>query len=148
MNLKAHANQKFKIHILRNLAFTIEQIKKAHEKLKSGADFPAYIGEIKNLGVVCYEVFVADGRSDYCGANGYKISAPTKYEPLQIAESADSNQFKLDLIAHQQGKTNYLTFCSDCAKSGVNKWLVHLEQMTCTYYDKAGNVILVETIPS
>ena len=31
--------------------FTVEQIKAAHSKVKSGADFPSYIKEIKSLGV-------------------------------------------------------------------------------------------------
>lgn len=31
--------------------FTVEQIKTAHSKVKSGADFPAYIQDIKKLGV-------------------------------------------------------------------------------------------------
>lgn len=35
--------------------FTAEQIKTAHRKVKSGADFPAYIKEIKVLGVTHYE---------------------------------------------------------------------------------------------
>ena len=35
--------------------FTVEQIKTAHGKVKSGADFPAYINEVKKLGVSFYE---------------------------------------------------------------------------------------------
>ncbi|MGB4398918.1 MAG: DUF1398 family protein [Daejeonella sp.] len=35
--------------------FTAEQIKAAHSKVKSGADFPAYIQDIKALGVTGYE---------------------------------------------------------------------------------------------
>jgi hypothetical protein len=31
--------------------FAVEQIKTAHSKVKSGADFPAYIQDIKKLGV-------------------------------------------------------------------------------------------------
>ena len=38
--------------------FTVEQIKVAHSKVKSGADFPAYIQDIKKLGVTFYETFV------------------------------------------------------------------------------------------
>jgi len=34
--------------------FTVEQIDKAHEKVKSGADFPNYIQEIKQMGVTAY----------------------------------------------------------------------------------------------
>ena len=38
--------------------FTAEQIKAAHSKVKSGADFPGYIKEIKALGVTHYEAYV------------------------------------------------------------------------------------------
>ena len=49
--------------------FTIEQIKTAHAKVKSGADFPAYIREIKQLGVAAYETWVTDGHTEYKGQN-------------------------------------------------------------------------------
>ena len=127
--------------------FTLEQIKTAHSKVKSGADFPAYIQDLKKLGVTYYETFVSDGHTNYFGTNDFKTTAPAKYEALSITETTDADTFKSDLKAHQQGKTNYPTFCHDCAKSGVEKWVVCLEKMTCTYYDKAENEILVEVIP-
>ncbi len=127
--------------------FTVEQIKTAHSKVKSGADFPAYIKEIKELGVTNYETFVSDGHTDFFGVSNYKISTTAKYETLQIVETSKSEQFKSDLIAHQQGKTDYLTFCNDCAESGIEKWAVSMDKMTCTYYDRAGNEILVEDVP-
>ncbi len=127
--------------------FTIEEIKKAHSQVKSGADFPAYIQAIKRLGVVSYEAFVSDGHIDYCGAEGYRATAAAKYETLSIAQTTDSEQFKALLQAHQQGKTDYLTFCKDCAKTGIEKWVVCLQTMTCTYFDHTGTEILVEKIP-
>jgi len=127
--------------------FTVEQIKAAHSKVKSGADFPNYIKDLKTLGVTGYEAYVADGHVDYFGANDYKTTSPPKYVTLSIADVSDTEQFKSDLKAHQQGKTDYPTFCSDCAKSGIEKWAVCMDKMTCTYYDKAGNKILVEQIP-
>ncbi len=127
--------------------FTIEQIKEAHGKVKSGADFPVYIQELKKLGVAYYETFVFDGHTDYYGANDYKTTSPAKYEVLKVAESSNVEQFKADLIAHQQGKTDYPTFCNDAAKSGIEKWAVRFDKMTCTYYNKAGNEIVVENIP-
>ena len=39
-------------------------------------------------------------------------------------------------------------FCRDCAKSGVEKWIVDMADMTCTYYDKEGDPFLKETIPT
>ncbi len=127
--------------------FTAEQIKVAHSKVKSGADFPNYIQDIKKLGVRYYEAFVADGHTDFYGENDYRTSSPAKYKPLTIADDSNIDQFKTDIKAHQQGKTDYPTFCNDCAKSGINKWVVSINEMTCTYYDKAGNEVLVEQIP-
>ena len=45
--------------------FTQEQISSSHSKVKSGAGFPAYINELKQLGVTHYETFVADGHTDF-----------------------------------------------------------------------------------
>ena len=47
----------------------------------------------------------------------------------------------------QQGNTDSLTFCKDAAETGVEKWTVDMEEMTRTYYDKSGNVMLTENIP-
>lgn len=127
--------------------FTVNQIKEAHSKVKSGADFPAYIQDIKKLGVAFYETFVTDGHTDYYGVNDYKTSSISMYNTLTIAQVSNIEQFKADIKAHQQGKTDYTTFCNDCAKSGIEKWAVSMDKMTCTYYDKAGNEILIEQIP-
>ncbi len=127
--------------------FTVEQIKAAHSKVKSGADFPAYIQDIEKLGVTYYETFVTDGHTDYYGANEYKTTSPANYEPLVIAIECNKEQFKVDLKEHQQGKTDYLTFTRISANLGIERWAVCMEKMTCTYYDKAENEILAEEIP-
>ena len=127
--------------------FTIEQIKAPHSIVKSGADFPSYIKEIKSLGVTNYEAYVSDGHIDYHGANGYTAKVPAKYEPLEVAQNSKSEAFKAELVAHQQGKTDFLTFIKMCATLGIEKWVISMDKMTCSYYDKAGNKILVEAIP-
>lgn len=43
--------------------FTFEQIKVAQSKVKSGADFPAYIHELKLIGLLSYTQFVSDGHT-------------------------------------------------------------------------------------
>ena len=127
--------------------FTVEQIKTTHSKVKSGADFPAYIQDIKKLGVTYYETFVSDGHTDYYGVNNFKTSSSAQYETLQVAAISNIEQFEIDIKAHQQGKTDYQTFCIDCAKAGLEKWAVCIKKMTCTYFDKAGNEMMVEKIP-
>ena len=127
--------------------FTLEDIKTAHGKVKTGADFPAYIREIKQLGVTHYNSYVEDGHIDYFGDNDQQVTMPAKYDRLSIADQCNIEAFKANLAAHQQGKTSFLTFCSDCANAGVERWSVDMAKMTCTYYDKAGNIVLVEKIP-
>lgn len=126
--------------------FTREQITQAHSKVKSGADFPAYIREIKSLGVIGYEAFVTDGRINYKGT-GHTVEAPARYEPLPIVDTPQIDRFKSALVAHQQGETDFLTFITMCAMFGIEKWQIRMDKMTCTYYDKVGNAVLVERIP-
>lgn len=127
--------------------FTIDQVKAAHAKVKSGAGFPAYVQDIIRLGVVSYTTYVQDGNTIYNGSDGYTVASGPKYAAMAIADSSNKSQFTEDLKAHQEGKTDFLTFCSQSAESGIEKWVVDTIQLTCTYYDKAGKEILVEKIP-
>jgi uncharacterized protein YbcV (DUF1398 family) len=127
--------------------FTIEQIKTAHSKVKSGADFPAYIQEMKSLGVTAYEHFVSDGHIQYYGAGEFKIAADAKWPALEVLETGSAEKLKYALSIHQQGQTDYPTFCKQSAEAGVEKWLVDITKMRCTYYDKIENEMLVEAIP-
>ncbi|GGC80473.1 hypothetical protein GCM10011508_04730 [Flavobacterium lutivivi] len=128
--------------------FTLQQIQEAHSKVKSGADFPKYMQDIIALGVTSFETFVFDNHTNYYGKDNYHIADEGFPETLSVADESNVEQFKSDLKAHQQGKTDYMTFLNDCAKSGVEKWMVVMDKMTCSYYDKAGNEMVVETIPS
>lgn len=127
--------------------FTIEEIKAAHAQVKSGADFPTYIQAIKALGVTYYETFVSDSHTLYYGEEAYTQSSGPKYSPLAISDEVNLGEFRAALLNHQRGGTDYRQFCQDCADNGVDKWAVSLSAMTCTYFDKKGNELLVEEIP-
>lgn len=127
--------------------FTVEQIKAAHSKVKSGANFPQYIKDIKRLGVNAFETWVIDSHTEYFGKGGYQTKSQPMYENLVIADKSDEEKFSHYLKIHQQGKTDYNTFCRHCAETGIEKWFGSLDEMICTYYDKAGNKILVEKMP-
>ncbi|WP_336513830.1 DUF1398 domain-containing protein [Pollutibacter soli] len=127
--------------------FTIDQIQKEHQKVKSGADFPVYINSLKTLGVSWYQTWVFDGHTDFNGGSTERISSKSKYANLTIAESCNAAQFEIDLQTHQKGGTDYPTFCRQSADAGIEKWIVDLNAMTCTYFDKKGNTVLTENIP-
>ena len=127
--------------------FTAEQLKAAHSKVKSGADFPSYIKEIKAMGVTHYEAYVSDGHIDYHGGSSYTATVEARYTPMAIASQTDVEEFKAGLKDHQQGNTDFITFIKMCADTGVEKWAICMDKMTCTYYDKAGKEVMVEAIP-
>lgn len=126
---------------------TLAKIQTAHSKVKSGADFPSYIQEIKQLGVSYYETFVRDGHTEFLTAEGHKLSSLPKYEPLIIKDERNDERFKQDLKANQLGKSDYLTFCRMSAKFGIEKWAVDTAKMTCTYFSQSGDEVLIEIIP-
>ena len=68
------------------------------------------------------------------------IIAPAEYAELSIAQQTNPDHFKQQLKVHQQGGTDYLTFCRDCANAGIEKWVIDLPAMTCTYFNTVERV--------
>jgi len=127
--------------------FTVQQIEDAHAKVNSGADFPIYIQAIKEFGVRTFETWVKDSHTIYFGINGFQTQSNPQYDNLEIMPHLELDKFKDYLKIHQQGQTDYYTFCQHCAQTGIEKWIVDLSQMTCTYYDQSNIAVLTENIP-
>lgn len=126
--------------------FTKEQIEAAHGKVKSGADFPAYVNEIKSLGVKSHEVSLKEGTWIFKGLNNHMASFVNG--PLvPVSERVSVETFEHSLTIHQRGETDYLTFCQQAGKAGVDRWISDFFNMAVTYYDAAGNVVAIEPIP-
>ena len=127
--------------------FTIEKIENAHKKVKSGADFPKYIEEIKKFGVLSFETWTRDSHTVYYGKDNYTAQSQPQYEVLMVSKVSNIENFTFELKKHQKGETNYFEFCKNCAENGIEKWIVDLEEMKCIYFDMSGNEILTEMIP-
>ena len=128
--------------------FTLQQIKDAHAKVKSGVDFPKYIQELISLGLLKYDAFVADGHAVYFGKENFQLKSSFSYKKLRVANISDKERFKHYLKNHQRGQTDYPTFCKEAAETRVEKWTVDTTNMICTYYDKLNNKMLEEQIPN
>ncbi|MDO9374711.1 MAG: DUF1398 family protein [Ferruginibacter sp.] len=128
--------------------FNLEDIAAAHSKVKSGVDFPTYIQDLIKLGVKKYDTFVRDGHTVFEGTDKFRIKSAPKYTVLRVANISDKERFKHHLKRHQRGQTDYETFCTHSAETGVKKWTVDMNEMTCTYYDKEKNKMLQEQIPT
>ena len=128
--------------------FSLHQIKEAAGKVKSGADFPGYVQDLIKTGVTEYVTFVRDGHTVFFGEEDFSIQSEEKYDPMLVAANTDKEKFLHYLKDHQQGLTDFLTFCKRAAETGVDRWDVDMNDMTCTYYNKGGQKILVENIPT
>ena len=126
--------------------FTLQAIKDAHSKVKSGIDFPTYVQELRVLGITKYDIYARDGHAVYFGNEGFQLQSLPTYKPLRVANISDKERFKHYLKNHQRGQTDYHTFCKDAAATGVEKWTVDMNNMTCIYYDKSNNLMVEEQI--
>ena len=127
--------------------FTIDQIHEAFHKVKSGADFPQFVQDLKAIGVTHYDNYVADGHTVYYGADNFTVNGEPKYPVMAINPGSSADQLQHAITIHQQGQTDYPTFCTQAAAAGVEKWTTHMLEMTVTYVDQQGNKLVVEPIP-
>lgn len=128
--------------------FTIDQIKEAFAKIKTGADFPNYIQDLIILGVKGYDTLVADGHTEYYGVNNFTVITEEKYDQIKITSTVNKELFIQFLVMHQDGQTDYLPFCHQAAQCGIAKWRIDIVEMTCTYFDLEENAVVIEKIPT
>jgi len=126
---------------------TEQRLKAAHINVKTGADFPKYIHEIKRLGLMRYEYIVMDGIAIYFDEHGQRIVSEPMYEPLAIANQSSIPRLRLAIVLHQLGQTDFMAFCRHAAEAGVENWVIDTQKMLCIYYDLAGNKMIAEPIP-
>ena len=126
--------------------FTLAQINAAHEKVKTGADFPQYMEDLIELKISTFAIWVADNHAVYQGVANHTLTGPALYVRLPIASTCDKVRFLNFLSIHQRGQTDYLTFCAHCAQTGIAKWIVDLNNKVCTYYDGDNKLVYQEAI--
>lgn len=129
------------------MKFTLDQVAAAHATVKTGADFPRYVQDLKALGVAYYDFFLVDGHSVYVDIDGLGEQTTAKYAPLAI--SPVSNEFALrdSINVHQAGQTDFMTFCQQAADAGVVYWRTDVVNLVCMYVDAVGHTFVSEPIP-
>lgn len=127
--------------------FTLEQLAAAHAKVKTGKDFPRYVQDIKHLGLAYYDFFVTDGHVEYVASSGEMVVAPATYARKTIATTPKADALRHIISIHQQGQTDFETFCQQAADAGVHYWRTDAVNLACIYVDMAGQDMVNEPIP-
>lgn len=126
--------------------FTIEQINDIHDRLGNANTLADYLHALTAIGIEKYDSYITDGHSEYFGKLGQKVISPPAHEKLSIAEKSNKENFLKHLKLHEEGKTDYFEMSRGLADSGIEKWTFDTSKLTITYYDKAGNEMLTESI--
>lgn len=126
--------------------FTLEQITDTHDRLGSSDTLGAYLRALREIGVARYDSYVTDGHSEYYGADGTRLLGPAFHDAFVIAETCDRDQFLQYMRQIEQGGVGYVEMSKALADNGVEKWTFDTEQLSITYFDKAGKVLLEENV--
>ena len=126
--------------------FTLEQIDALHARLGQVETLADYVRALAALGVTRYDSLVCDGHSEYLGADGHRVVSPAVHDTLIVSERGDGNHLVDHLSRHERGETSYLEMSRALADDGIERWTVDTNAMTMTFYNRAGDALLVESI--
>jgi len=128
------------------MKFSLESIKQA-QKLYTGPDFPKLVREYKIMGIVTNVYNIETGLVIYTNKQQDVIEDSGVKVDIGIPQNSNYEEAMLGIKRNQKGESDFIAFCREVAKSGIYKWIVDLESMTCNYYDKQEKMIISEVIP-
>jgi 2,3-bisphosphoglycerate-independent phosphoglycerate mutase len=125
--------------------FTLEGIGRAHNGVTHDT-VRKYLADLRDIGVRSYTTHVSDGHSEYFDARGASLSSEPVHEPYAVADAADRDAVRQAIEAHSRGETNYFAFSKQLAAAGASTWVMDPIAMTCTFYSKAGELLLADDV--
>ena len=126
--------------------FTLEQITDIHDRLGNQDTLGPYLRALRDIGVATADSYVTDGHSEYVGTDGQTLVGPAFHETFPIADTCDKEQFLRYMRLVEEGGVGYVEMSKALAGNGVEKWTFDTAELTITYLDKAGTVLLRENV--
>ncbi|HHC5944100.1 TPA: DUF1398 domain-containing protein [Staphylococcus aureus] len=128
------------------MAFTFSEIQQAHQQF-TGVDFPKLFKAFKDMGMTYNIVNIQDGTATYVHQSEDDIVTSSVKSNHPVAPSSNQSILQDVLTRHQQGQTDFETFCNEMAEAGIYKWHIDIQAGTCTYIDLKEQAIISELIP-
>ncbi|CAC9056489.1 phage envelope protein [Staphylococcus aureus] len=128
------------------MAFTLSEIQQAHQQF-TGVDFPKLFKAFKDMGMTYNIVNIQDGTVTYVHQSEDDIVTSSVKSNHPVAPSSNQSIVQDVLTRHQQGQTDFETFCNEMAEAGIYKWHIDIQAGTCTYIDLKEQAIISELIP-
>ncbi|HCY9966848.1 TPA: DUF1398 family protein [Staphylococcus aureus] len=128
------------------MAFKLSAIQQAHQQF-TGVDFPKLFKAFKDMGMTYNIVNIQDGTATYVHQSEDDIVTSSVKSNHHVAPSSNQSIVQDVLTRHQQGQTDFETFCDEMAQAGIYKWHIDIQAGTCTYIDLQEQAIISELIP-
>ncbi|HCY7997479.1 TPA: DUF1398 family protein [Staphylococcus aureus] len=128
------------------MAFKLSAIQQAHQQF-TGVDFPKLFKAFKDMGMTYNTVNIQDGTATYVHQSEDDIVTSSVKSNHPVAPSSNQSIVQDVLTRHQQGQTDFETFCDEMAQAGIYKWHIDIQAGTCTYIDLQEQAIISELIP-
>ncbi|HEK7179328.1 TPA: DUF1398 family protein [Staphylococcus aureus] len=128
------------------MAFKLSAIQQAHQQF-TGVDFPKLFKAFKDMGTTYNIVNIQDGTATYVHQSEDDIVTSSVKSNHPVAPSSNQSIVQDVLTRHQQGQTDFETFCDEMAQAGIYKWHIDIQAGTCTYIDLQEQAIISELIP-
>lgn len=128
------------------MAFKLSPIQQAHQQF-TGVDFPKLFKAFKDMGMTYNIVNIQDGTATYVHQSEDDIVTSSVKSNHPVAPSSNQSIVQDVLTRHQQGQTDFETFCDEMAQAGIYKWHIDIQAGTCTYIDLQEQAIISELIP-
>lgn len=128
------------------MAFKLSAIQQAHQQF-TGVDFPKLFKVFKDMGMTYNIVNIQDGTATYVHQSEDDIVTSSVKSNHPVAPSSNQSIVQDVLTRHQQGQTDFETFCDEMAQAGIYKWHIDIQAGTCTYIDLQEQAIISELIP-
>ncbi|HDH6936496.1 TPA: DUF1398 family protein [Staphylococcus aureus] len=128
------------------MAFKLSAIQQAHQQF-TGVDFPKLFKAFKDMGMTYNIVNIQDGTATYVHQSEDDIVTSSVKSNHPVAPSSNQSIVQDVLTRHQQGQTDFETFCYEMAQAGIYKWHIDIQAGTCTYIDLQEQAIISELIP-
>ncbi|HCY2932577.1 TPA: DUF1398 family protein [Staphylococcus aureus] len=128
------------------MAFKLSAIQQAHQQF-TGVDFSKLFKAFKDMGMTYNIVNIQDGTATYVHQSEDDIVTSSVKSNHPVAPSSNQSIVQDVLTRHQQGQTDFETFCDEMAQAGIYKWHIDIQAGTCTYIDLQEQAIISELIP-
>ncbi|HIH7846815.1 TPA: DUF1398 domain-containing protein [Staphylococcus aureus] len=128
------------------MAFKLSAIQQAYQQF-TGVDFPKLFKAFKDMGMTYNIVNIQDGTATYVHQSEDDIVTSSVKSNHPVAPSSNQSIVQDVLTRHQQGQTDFETFCDEMAQAGIYKWHIDIQAGTCTYIDLQEQAIISELIP-